>query len=656
MSDRGFDWESILHSEVAPGATLKRALLTTYDRADERLLAENLLPFWLKLSREPESEGAERQVFLMELDQHLKMLHGKIVVISSMVKERGDDDPTPGSGDYPWIWRSIQQLFVGRAGEAVQHAKLWLLHWAEEDVTGSDEVAESIEIVVSSANLTMDALKNQIQGAWRTTVPLVSRAPAQARERSWGILPAFLRELGASSGNGDHLEQFITLLGRAVCPAGVSFVASVPGRHSQAVLRKTPWGIHGLGKIVPKRRGQSRLRVLSPYVGTWSKEDLLELGKRLHGTLELVWISRYHPWAYGEHWRMPLKTLKALQDSGSSIVQYRSESDQMCPSCLHTEHSVSDPRWSHAKVYGIKRGRSSLILVTSANFSQSAWGRVEAGLLHIRNFEFGVSIPRGDWPLGELDEFEADDFAVTEDRDWEETAQVLSWAEASWNGSTVEVACRCSDPELLVCSVRAKSSSSGPVREVNLETWTFDDGLSSGVAVWADAAVQPDIAVLSCGASSVEIPVFDSRQLEERYGAIPHGVDQDLAVLLRDEMLFEQYGGGSAISTIDEADLLATQDESPDAESSESHRDSYDVPAFVKARRHLGVVDHWSDCMKRLAALRSDAAHLIHDGHLMAEAFERQYHRDEQVGSGEGLGARMAAEEMRQLLDDLDVV
>lgn len=644
MSDRAFGWESILHSETPPSATLKGALLTTYDRADERLLAEHLLPFWLKLTREPESEGAERQVFLMELDQHLKRLHGKIVVISSMVRERGDDGTTPGSGDYPWIWRSIRQLSVGRTGDAVQHAKLWLLHWEEENGDGS------IEIVISSANLTMDALKNQIQGVWRAMVPFV-KSRTKTRERSWGILPAFLRELAAASGAGELLEQFNALLGRTVCPAGVSFIASVPGRHSQAVLRRTPWGMNGLDKVVPKTRGQSKIRVLTPYVGSWNTEELLALGQRLKGTLELVWISRNHPWAQEERWRMPQTTLKALQDSGSSIVQYRSEADQMSPSCLHTEHNVNDPRWSHAKVYGIKRGRSSLIVVTSANFSQAAWGKVDAGQLHIRNFELGVCISKRDWPLDEMDEFWSDDYAVTEDQDWDEGAQALSWAEASWNGNEVEVACRCSNPELLVGSVRAGAGSSRHAREVTLNTWLSADGLCRAAVPWTEAVVQPDSALLSCGAGCVEIPVFDNRQLEDRYGATPHGVDEDLAVRLRDEMLFEQYGGGSAFTTIDEAELPATPDEDVYPEGSEPHRDSFDVPAFVKARRHLGVVDQWLADIEQLGTLTSDSSFLMHDGYQLAEAFERQCHRDEQIGKGEGLGARMAAEEIRQLLN-----
>ena len=57
MSSDEFEWESLLHTDAPSGCSLKAALFTTYDRADERLLAEHLLPLLLKLSREPDGEA-----------------------------------------------------------------------------------------------------------------------------------------------------------------------------------------------------------------------------------------------------------------------------------------------------------------------------------------------------------------------------------------------------------------------------------------------------------------------------------------------------------------------------------------------------------------------------------------------------------------------
>ena len=168
MSSGEFGWESLLHSDAPSGCGLKAALLTTYDRADERILVEHLLPLLLKLNREPGGEGAERQYFLLELDRRLKQLHDKLVVVSSTVREEPADSQENDSGMYGWIWRSIHHLTVGSRRKAVQHAKLWLLHWG---AAGEDGV-EYIEIVVSSANLTRAAFKGQLQAAWRACVKL----------------------------------------------------------------------------------------------------------------------------------------------------------------------------------------------------------------------------------------------------------------------------------------------------------------------------------------------------------------------------------------------------------------------------------------------------------------------------------------------------
>ena len=50
MSNSKFGWESLLHTDAPSACPLKAALFTTYDRADERLLAEHVLPMLLKLS------------------------------------------------------------------------------------------------------------------------------------------------------------------------------------------------------------------------------------------------------------------------------------------------------------------------------------------------------------------------------------------------------------------------------------------------------------------------------------------------------------------------------------------------------------------------------------------------------------------------------
>jgi hypothetical protein len=195
-------WESLLNTNAPAECSLKAALFTTYDPADERFLAENLLPVFLKLSRDSECEGVERQYFLLELDRRLKQLHDRIIVVSSASREEPGDSVERNNGAYGWIWRSIRALTVGSKGRAVQHAKLWILHW------GADEDGcEYLEVVVSSANLTRSAFKNQIQAVWRACIEL-RRTSSKSRLDSWGVLPEFIRELGSSAGDGPRVDLF----------------------------------------------------------------------------------------------------------------------------------------------------------------------------------------------------------------------------------------------------------------------------------------------------------------------------------------------------------------------------------------------------------------------------------------------------------------
>src|SRR5262245_31493325 len=132
MSD-GNGWRSLLDSlldwEAPPGTRLRAALFTTYDRPDERLLVESLLPQLLGLSREVHGETAERERFFVELVRRLKALRPlPLGVIASM--------PKPADGEersYPWLWRCIDRFHVGRDAAAIQHAKLWLLHWSNQE-------------------------------------------------------------------------------------------------------------------------------------------------------------------------------------------------------------------------------------------------------------------------------------------------------------------------------------------------------------------------------------------------------------------------------------------------------------------------------------------------------------------------------------------
>ena len=174
----------------------------------------------------------------------------------------------------------------------------------------------------------------------------------------------------------------------------------------------------------------------------------------------------------------------------------------------------------------------------------------------------------------------------------------------------------------------------------------------------------------------VNVPVFDERPMQEREDTLPPEVDEDLAQAMLDELLFEQYGGQVAVDDTtdetteaaskgvndgsDESEMLhsgsqekeqaeaGTDAEDETQEGVAGRSDSYGVPAFDLARRHLGVVDSWANQV-RLAAEHGtefELQVLQRDGTLLGEAFKRQAVRDGKKASAWAIGAKLAAEEL----------
>ncbi len=649
MSSELFQWESLLQTDAPQGCSLKAGLFTTYDRADERLLVEHLLPLLLNLSREPDGEGSERRYFLLEFDSHLKRLHDRLVVVSSTLREEVADDDEGDTGTYGWIWRSIRRLTVASQSRAVQHAKLWLLHWVAKDDNG----IEYLELVVSSANLTRAAFKGQIQAAWRACIELRPQGSA-TRLNGWGVLPQFLRELATSAGDSERLAPFVELLARAECPERVTFVASVPGTHSRQVLRRTPWGVAGLRDIAHFGRGPLRVSILCPFVWSWEAEGLTRWCDRFGGStdrLELVWIDKNHPWARDRRWVMPEVTLKRLTEVNGTLLQLRpAPADSDGIDRFHDEHRPEDDRWSHAKVYSLNRGRSRRLLVTSANFSTAAWGRQNKdGSLTIENFELGVCTEQNTWPLDDLFDglvpFESEQYAATVTELPSRESTLIMWAQAVWDGKKVDIDCRCeSDRELA-----AEINSAEHGQSTRITNWKAgaDSRLCSTHVPWLDSKQPPLFVKLTCEHDTMKVPVFDERPSRDRENTFPPEVDENLAQTMRDELLFEEYGGYVAADEVDAAIPLDVEDGDEDRGS--IREDSYDVPAFVLARRHLGVVDSWANQAKRAAKRRTgefERQVLQRDGELLIEAFKRQGDREEKKGLIWAIGARLAAEEL----------
>ncbi|HUY33649.1 MAG TPA: hypothetical protein VMV69_12940 [Pirellulales bacterium] len=657
MSSAEFGWESLLRTDAPAGCALKAALFTTYDRADERLLVEDLLKLLLKLDREPDGEGAERQYFLLELDWRLKQMHDQLVVISSTAREEPEDAEMADSGAYGWIWRSIRRLTVGSHGKAVQHAKLWLLHWGAPKEDG----VEYLEIVVSSANLTRAGFKGQLQAGWRACIELRPQR-SQSRLDGWGVLPHFLRELAKSAGDDGRIEPFVKILARGKCPEGVTFVASVPGTHSPQVLRRTPWGAAGLRNIAPSGRGAVSVSILSPFIGSWCTPALNQWCDMFDGSpdrLDLVWIDKNHPWASHGRWLLPEATLKTLTELRATLLQLRHDpNDPMETDLFHEKHRPADDRWGHAKAYSFKRGKSRRVLVTSANFSTAAWGKWNKdGELIIENFELGVCIEPATWPFDHLEAFDGNqEPATVSELELPRQGTLIMWARAVWDGKKVDVDCRCEAGREI-----GGELDSGGERTPITEWANKADGLRSANVLWADSKRPPSLVQLMCEHERLRVPVFDERpSRRDREGTIPPEVDENAAER-RDKLLFEQYGGRVAADDDGEGPTDVPGVEGPSSEptpgeggdepkdTGAGRSDSYAVPAWVLARRHLGVVDKWADRVKHAAKPWTQDFEwevLQRDGELLIEAFQRQAGRDEKKGSAWAIGAKLAAEEL----------
>jgi hypothetical protein len=666
MTNASFEWESLLSTHhTLNGCELKAALFTTYSRTDERFLAEHLFPTLLKLRHESAGEGVERQCFLVELDQRLKRLHNKIIVVSSTATEEPDDPAESDNDAYSWIWRSIRRLTVGSSGRAVQHAKIWLFHWA----TQTENPIDYLEVVISSANLTRAAFKGQIQCAWRTCIGLNAKG-SDTRLRSWGIVPYFLGKLAESAGDQGCLTAFVDLLARADCPKGVKFVASVPGNHSRKELRLTPWGAAGLLRVQPSGRGRISASILSPFIGSWSTDTLQRWCSAFGGSvqnLNVVWIDQNHPWARAQHWLIPNSTLKALVKSGATLMHLRHDpiNDENADR-FHDEQSSKDERWSHAKLYFFKRGNSRRLVITSANFSAAAWGTPSVdGALVIENFELGVCVEQVSWPFQGLQILDGETSAASISHLPTRRGMLIVWAQASWDGKTVTVNCRCQVNR----DLRGEITSGNKSASIPKSKWsTSRRDRRAARAPWLDAKNPPAFVQLTCDRETINVPIFDERSLSARGKSLPSNLE-NVSQEIQDLLLFEQYGGRVVSDTEDGQEAsgepsiipepskeVAGRPECEDRSEAilTTHNESYSVPTFELARRHLRIVDNWADQARRVANTAArEFEYVQHDGELLIEAFHRQANRDRRNESTSDIAAKIASEELKLLLKNL---
>lgn len=572
--------------------------MTSFDQPDAGLLVEYLLPSLLGASHSLSQELQERTLFFGELGTALEQLHGRLTVISTPPRAARE------AAQYPWLWRYVSHFMVGADARAVQHAKLWAFHWKDDD-------GELLDLHVSSTNLTSSAFKGQLQAGWQASMRLGDRATVNAR-RTWGELVPFLEALGASAGAAAtmRLQRLVALLGRVQCPDEITFVASIPGRKSAA---------RQLQRFVP-----SEIHVLTPTVGDWNARTLgtwcTDAGVA-PGKVHLKWISTRHPWAAISGWALSQAASETLDASGVQLE------------CLPTEarfteqHREADPRWSHAKLYLLRSRRIRRLLVTSANWSVSAWG---AGKTAPRNFELGV-IFESEWTdlesLGEpFDAPHTVPFCVDRGDD-DERASALEWAEASWDGKLVQLRARSSD-------------SSTPITTVI----NFSGGSEAAVPLvggaarlpWTDPDRTPHFARFTQGTETLEVDVVDLRPPSEFSKTPLPEVDPAVAKALREAFLLQRYGGPAV-----DADSI------PGLSTLRRHVGTtlptdYSVQALIDARAAFGVVDAWHAA---LADAQNDPL-LVERVRIDGKQLQALYARRE------GPAAGLALEELTWRIDE----
>ena len=148
------------------------------------------------------------------------------------------------------------------------------------------------------------------------------------------------------------------------------------------------------------------------------------------------------------------------------------------------------------------------LLITSANFSPSAWGRrTTGGALLIENFELGVCVEQAWWPFDELDEFPAGTEPATVLRPVMQALPAITWATAAWDGQTVSVEFRSTlggPPQGLVIG----KIKQAPMPDLQ---WREAEAIWHGSCPWTADDDVPQSVCLSSGEAELRIPVFDAR-------------------------------------------------------------------------------------------------------------------------------------------------
>jgi hypothetical protein len=621
------------------------ALLTSYELPDSVTLVETLLPEWLGLERPFSEETSEgRCLFFAEMDRALKALHGHLAVFHSADAAPRDQFHQ----GYPWLFRHVRCFQVGRTRSAIQHSKLWMFHWI--DSNGK----KSLEMVISSCNLSADALRGQIQAGWRVELPLLG-SESRERRRAWGVLPPFLESLGRSSAEGatSIIKEWVALLSRTQPPENALLAASVPGRYSLTELRSQPWGVAGLRNVVPLSWSGTEIDALVPSIGVWNAEAIRKwasFAKSNSNRLRIAWppkeTHRFKPDAMS----LPPSTYKAFKRAGVELLAFPPEDAERRKSILHPDHDIeNDPRWPHCKLYWFgRRGgrRDAMLLVTSANLSKAAWGAWQGNRLQIENFELGVAFNTRQRPLLKLQLMEGQPhIGGTPER---ASGPAIAWADASWDGRCIIVEARLANSQinlhrarltLMLDSHKQRLSRAKFRRNGNLHRAKFIWRAHMGIPASVELRFPPPAA--SGGFTSLVVPIADLRSPQVTQHTPCPEIPEDWLRTEGIRLLIERYGGRLA----DQEDTAQIPTTSQEVENDVSQRTDFRVEVIEESRRNWRIIDVWQAEVDDAAG--TTRILLLRDGRQLRDYWNDLSNADEHSKtSGKLLAAGLAAREL----------
>ncbi len=589
------DWRDALPRPPA-GGQLRGLWMTSFEPPDAALLVEHLLPALLGCEQASAGEGPGRTLFLAELALRLAPLRGRLNIITSPTRAGAAD------AAYPWLWRHVSHFIVGAQGQCVQHAKFWAMHWQ----VGATQY---LDLYVSSTNLSGAAFRSQLQAGWSCRLPLASAQGTPPATAAWSELVDFLSALGRAAGSlaRERLDELTALLMRAAPPQGVEFIASIPGRA-------------GALQRLAQLACPAELHVLAPTIGDWNARTLpawlAAVGVAPQRT-HLYWIDAQHPWATPGAWQLTPESCQQLLGQGVHMHRLSHAA------AWHAHQPRADLRWSHAKLYLLRSRNAAAgwrLLVTSANWSTAAWG---AGRRTPDNFELGVLL-KTDWraPLGWQGRFDPP-AAVPwcQARADERRGALLAWAQATWDGSQVELQARTTETQQAVRVLI--EFTDGSTRATRLQ------GGSARIACRRTHPA-PLHARLSLGDEALCVPVLDVRapQALADGGIDLPGVDPLQVQALHDALLLQRYAGRTAPleDVWSDHGKAAGAPQVPTAPASGAPGADYSLLAWRDARAAFAVVDQWQ-AAARQAFAEGEAwrrAQLLADGQALQCLFARR--------------------------------